>query len=213
MQFEEILKNLGKVSWKELRQAHGNASHVPQAIRDLVSERAHVRKSAYWKLDNFVVLQGDLYEAAAYVPPFLISILKSSVPHGRDLVLDVLYEIGNGCAILGEKLRIQIDSQGRINEYDPDDAPTIQHACRKAVLEGVEYYLRELETSSPSNRAASQLVSSLPEQEEAIRLGLERILKTSQDKKLVSLIKETLKNLDECVETYRNPTGEWEPWL
>lgn len=208
-----VLENLDAIPWADLKQAHGNAAHVAEAIRALESESARVRKEAYWKLDNHVVLQGDLYEAAAYVPPFLIAMLASSVRHGRELILDLLFEIGNGCCGPDERLRIRVDSAGQVSEYMPGDAPRLQRACREGVLAGVEYYLHELESPGPCNLAASQLVASLPEKEAFIRRGLERTLSMTQDERLRSIIGQTLVGLEEYLADYQHPDGEWRPWL
>ncbi len=96
---EVTLEDLDSVPWGELKQAHGTSGHVPDAILGLVSEDAQRRREAYWKLDNYVVLQSDLYEAAYYVIPFLLQILENpSTLNRREYVYDLLIEIANGGA-------------------------------------------------------------------------------------------------------------------
>lgn len=80
-----MFEKINEIDWKGLRQAHGDARQVPEAIKGLISEEEQVRRQSYWLLDNYVVLQSDLYEAALYVVPFLLEILSSDVTQGRNL--------------------------------------------------------------------------------------------------------------------------------
>lgn len=70
-----MLEKINKIDWKGLRQAHGDADHIPEAIKGLLSEDEQISERSYWLLDNYVVLQSDLHEAALYVVPFLLEIL------------------------------------------------------------------------------------------------------------------------------------------
>lgn len=91
-----MFEELDLVDWESLRTAHGSAAHVPQALKGLMSDDPSIQEASYWKLDNHIVLQSDLYESAYWVIPFLIEILKSGQAHVRHRTLDLLFEIANG---------------------------------------------------------------------------------------------------------------------
>ena len=99
------LADLARVAWHEKDIASGKANHVPDAICGLTSSDERTRNRSYWRLDNEVVLQSDLYEAAYFVIPFLVQILNVQPDHGRDLIYDLLYEIANGFARRQSRVR------------------------------------------------------------------------------------------------------------
>jgi hypothetical protein len=118
-----MLEELDLIDWESLQTAHGNASHVPQALRGLMSQDTAVQEAAYWKLDNHVVLQSDLYESAFWVIPFLVEILKTGQSHVRHRTLDLLFEIANGYAapetvvsVAGKKLPLREACAAKIAE-------------------------------------------------------------------------------------------------
>jgi hypothetical protein len=94
----ELEKLFHAVPWGDLAVASGRASHVPEALLNLLSPDAETRNRAYWQLDNGVVLQSDLYEAACFVVPILIIMLEGKPEFGGDRIYDRLYEIANGWA-------------------------------------------------------------------------------------------------------------------
>src|SRR5438128_80126 len=91
-------EDLRAIPWSQKSVASGKADHVPEALAGMVSPDERLRERSYWRLDNEVVLQSDLYDAAYFVIPFLIQYLLERVPHGRDRVYDLLIEIGRGFA-------------------------------------------------------------------------------------------------------------------
>ncbi len=54
-----------KIDWSKIKGAHGTCEHIPDAILGLTSEDEEVRHSSYWRIDNYVILQSDLYEGAS----------------------------------------------------------------------------------------------------------------------------------------------------
>ena len=89
--------SISSVPWNEIKVASGSAGRVPEALIGLLSPDEETRNRSYWRLDNEVVLQSDLYEAAYYVIPILVQMLEDKVA-GRARIYDLLYEIGNGYA-------------------------------------------------------------------------------------------------------------------
>jgi hypothetical protein len=147
-----MFEKLESVMWEQYATAHGDARHIPEAIRSLVSEDESVRNAAYWQIDNHVVLQSDLYEAAPYVVPFLLEILAGRFRSGRDRLYDLLWEIANGKA----PVEVQSDIAGSNHPM------ALEKACRMEVLKGMETYLKDAADPDPLVRKkATDLISSL----------------------------------------------------
>jgi hypothetical protein len=89
--------HLGRVDWASLR-AMGDAATVPDAIRQLLAAESDADADrAYWRLDNTVVVQGQLFEAAlALVPVLLAAATGSLSPLARVRLLDLVVEIASG---------------------------------------------------------------------------------------------------------------------
>lgn len=71
---------LSRHDWSALRCAGGPATDVPQELRGLLAAtNGEERRKHYWKLDNNVVVQGNLYEAAVPV----VSVLCAALADGN----------------------------------------------------------------------------------------------------------------------------------
>ena len=90
----EILKQIHNENWSELKVLTGTADHVPDAILGLLSENKSAFEAAYWKLENYVVVQGDLFSSAAVVPKFLEDIVVKA--KFKERVIDLIWQIGSG---------------------------------------------------------------------------------------------------------------------
>lgn len=91
--------HLDTTDWTTLRaMAPDGAGHIPHAVRSLVSARSVAEAdSAYWQLDNQVVVQGQLFEAAAPLVPVLLAALTGHLePVARVRFADLLVEITCG---------------------------------------------------------------------------------------------------------------------
>ncbi|QUJ67382.1 hypothetical protein KDD30_15305 [Photobacterium sp. GJ3] len=180
-----MFESIGSVDWKKLEQAHGDASHVPKAIEQLISEDEEKREKAYWKLDNHVVLQSDLYEAAFYVIPFLLEILRSNISVGREHVYALLAEIANGYA--SEEVTVFING----------NRVPLSNACRNMVLEHVDIYLDEVQNQASRYRdSALDLLMSLSEKSAEIKTTLNSVLASEQDQEIRALVNEVLEELE-----------------
>lgn len=88
-----------RVDWASIREADGSAVNVPNAIRELLAARSSQEvNQAYWKLENHVVVQGQIFEAAVYTVPVLMAAL--TLP-GRLLcvrigLMELLFQILKG---------------------------------------------------------------------------------------------------------------------
>jgi hypothetical protein len=156
-----VFARLDQIPWSELQQAHGHAGHVPAAVRGLLSEDEREVTAAYWRLDNAVVLQSDLYEAAAYLPDILIELLDHATPAGKAAILNLLFEIGNGFAPSDRRLRFLTTADGKLTPITAGPGPSLQETCRRGVAAGIGRYRQELQNPDLRvRRAASDLVAS-----------------------------------------------------
>jgi hypothetical protein len=89
---------LGMVDWSAVRSMPGGSGFVPQSVaRLLLAESEEDAAAAYWELDNRVVVQGQLFEAARWIVAPLVSALQVRLaPPSRRRVVDLLVEIALG---------------------------------------------------------------------------------------------------------------------
>ena len=90
---------LDRIDWTQIQDASGSATSTPSNFRLLLAAtNSEEIKSTYWKLENHVVVQGRLYEAADRLVP---AICASLVAPNRSLlvrtwVIELLFQICNG---------------------------------------------------------------------------------------------------------------------
>ena len=183
-----MLNNLEHINWSELRQAHGDAGHVPTALKGLISSDETEQEASYWKLDNHVVLQGDLYESAFYVIPFLLELLESGITNGRNYVYDLLFEIANGYAAE----EVSCNYQG--------ESLDLTEACKRSVLTGINLYLNEVANiGSESRENALDLIVSLESSSNDILSRLMQILDDEKDSDFRDHLNEAISELSSNV--------------
>jgi hypothetical protein len=143
-----VMNQLAKIPWDKLEVASGKGGHVPSALLGLTSPNENARNSSYWRLDNEVVCQSDLYEAAYFTVPFLIAMLRDSVPHGRERIYDLVYEIANGSA----PAEVMVQSPNGIRM-------PLKDACAEEILKGMDVFTRDVSDPDPriSKRATDLL--------------------------------------------------------
>lgn len=85
-----------RTPWSKLRAA-GSAAKLPEAIQALLEARSKSdAERAYWRVDNTVVVQGGLFEAALPTVPAVLGALQRSTGVGQSYLLDLLVQIGAG---------------------------------------------------------------------------------------------------------------------
>src|SRR6266545_7943993 len=91
---------LERVDWATLRiSARRSAAAVPDALRALASaETEEAAEAAYWRLDNNIVVQGCLYEAAEHVVGPLMLLLCDGSDLRRQWILNLLIELVGAAA-------------------------------------------------------------------------------------------------------------------
>ena len=146
-------ESISCVPWNDIKVASGTAEQVPDALIGLLSPDEETQNRSYWRLDNEVVLQSDLYEAAYYVIPILVQMLADKVPHGRERIYDLLYEIANGYAPATSSCRTR---DGKL--------VTLREACAEEPNDGLNIFRQDADDADPRITAkARELVALLGE--------------------------------------------------
>ncbi|MEO1166218.1 MAG: hypothetical protein AAFV98_20735 [Chloroflexota bacterium] len=95
-----MLETLDTVDWANLTHAYSRtysgASNIPPLIRGLTSSDEENRKRAYEKLFDCIFHQSTIYEATAYVVPFLIELLQNDSVEAKDDMLHMLNTVQRG---------------------------------------------------------------------------------------------------------------------
>ncbi len=105
------------VSWDGLKTNAGNATDVPSRLFRLF-EAADVTEaeSAYWQLDNHIIVQGRMYwSAVASIPTLGAALLSQNLsPPALHGVIDLLTEIALGHGHEREKEPDEITHEARV---------------------------------------------------------------------------------------------------
>jgi hypothetical protein len=176
-----MLEELNLLPWSKLKVSDGTADCIPKAIESLLSDSEDTRDKGYWNLDNVIVLQGSLYEAAPHVIPFLLEILESpGLVHSKKEVYLLLT-----CLALG------------YDAPDSDASPeALRPACHEEILKGVDLYIGEIEDRESKYREyAADLLIALDESISRLSAVLDRLLLVTNqedDKDLKTILEELI---------------------
>ncbi|HEY3324959.1 MAG TPA: hypothetical protein VGP72_31185 [Planctomycetota bacterium] len=87
---------LERYDWAKLRSAT-SAKDVPTSIMWLKNaDSAENAEKAYWRIDNEVVVQGSLYEAALPTATCLVLALQDCTESARPRIIELLVQLGSG---------------------------------------------------------------------------------------------------------------------
>jgi hypothetical protein len=138
---KKSLDQLDEVDWKSLRTAHGTAERIPRALRWLFDAKDETSLAkAYWSLDNYMVLQGTIYESAYYAIPYIVHILietKSSIQ--KSAAYDLLIEIARG-----------VPDPNRLWSPPPDAPNDLRDACRNLIASSLREFQSDLQSPDES---------------------------------------------------------------
>lgn len=115
------------VKWEDFTDASGAATHVGSALTELLgSKTVSEVKSAYWQLENRIVVQGTVYNSCIPASRVLIAALleECSMPV-KISILELLYQILKG---------VPASREGNCD---------IVEQCKAAVNEGLWLVVRE----------------------------------------------------------------------
>lgn len=162
-----MLEGLDEIDWSKLSHAYGEATDVPGQLRGLVSEDKEERSQAFGELCGGILHQGTIYEATAFVVPFLIELLKSTDLLDKNEILILLAQIACGTSyhdvhqharIFREKAKTE-EWQGKIRE----ELVWVENA--KAAVQAEEPLYLELlsEPDSSIREASAYVLARLPQ--------------------------------------------------
>lgn len=175
------------IDWAVLRTAHGSAAHVPDALAGLRNDDEDIRTAAYWQLDNHVVLQGNLFEAAPFVADELMRMLKDEVSGPtRVLIYRLLFEIRNGYAR-------DIDTVTRDGRSVP-----LREACQQTVSTALQLYRADLVAADAGLRKeAVDLLASMEDRREEVAVLFTKAREESRDSAIIADLDRGLRKLYE----------------
>ena len=90
---------LERIDWTALRASSGRtAASIPDALRSLAAAGDdREAEESYWRIDNVVVVQGSVFEAAEYIlGPALLLLSYASSDVVRRWVLELLIQVSTG---------------------------------------------------------------------------------------------------------------------
>lgn len=114
-----VERELERTDWAELRVIDdAPAQEIPNAVRGLLAATSEDEaKRWYWQLDNWCVVQGQLYDSAVPLVSVLLAALAGPIaPVARIPVADVLVEILRGESDPSEARRGNADLGQRARE-------------------------------------------------------------------------------------------------
>jgi hypothetical protein len=153
--------------------------HVPAAIQALLDAKTERdATAAYWRLDNTVVVQGALYEAALPTTHCLVVGLASCTAVARPRVLELLVQTAGG-----ECSRVELEA----NNHD------LPRACAAALRGALGTFLRVVELGTDIERALAVDVLGLcgrvaPETRDQIAWHMRRYLTTQPHPQVQTLL-------------------------
>lgn len=89
---------INRVSWESLREIAGTSENIKYALIDLLgSSTPDEAEKIYWRLENHVVVQGQLFQVSEFVVPIILAALIDERPrHVKISLLDLLFQIVSG---------------------------------------------------------------------------------------------------------------------
>lgn len=178
---------LAQTDWKSLRASMRTAEEVPDVIRSLVTAPSpDAARKTYWRLDNFVVVQGRLFQAALPLVPVLLALLSGELlPWAKRLILELLLQIAPGWVDPSE---LAVGNQG------------LGAQCRASVSEGKWLYYRVLladgEEEAESRQYAMDLLVELEVNRDTLVQVLRAVAAREKDDKTRAFALDRLKEVD-----------------
>ncbi|GAB5405824.1 MAG: hypothetical protein Aurels2KO_40550 [Aureliella sp.] len=198
----EFSTALKTVTWNEIAQLTGDCSHVPAALENLRSPEQSTRESAYWKLENHIVVQGGLLGGAFYVVPFLVHIchtnLANQIETGTLESLELLTEICFGATDFEACVDFRHISTP-LECFTPAKtgirAPLLV-AVRFALGRGLNTLLRFANSEdSETRKLALGIVAAFPEYAHALAVPLKALQKSAANEEVSGDISQTIRSL------------------
>jgi hypothetical protein len=133
-----LIDELERPEWSELRTATGFANDVPDSLRKLMNAKTPEEiYEVYWNLDNHVVVQGSLFEAAEYVIPILLNMLQLADDPIKASILELLVQMADGW---DDKTEVSLGNTW------------LKDRCKREVQRGIAMFVFHLNSESADIR-------------------------------------------------------------
>jgi len=151
-----MLEKLDSVPWSELNHAYGEASDVPEMLRDLASPKKAVRDEAVYEMFGNIWHQGTVYSATPPSIPFLLELLRSLEVKCKDQILQLLECCLKGTDYIGleERLILNDDAPGQTRSKHQ----ALVYEIYLAICKGISTFETLLDDRSPLVRAGAVCV-------------------------------------------------------
>lgn len=192
---DEFFESVDKFDWTSVRSQVRDCADVPQALRLLIDEKEDNRERGYWLLDNYVVVQGSLYEGAFYIMPFLHRLLQVEEFFKADRLILVMDELTRGNGGLEYVCYREITENG-FSFFKPDEKGKklpLSVACRNYSLTKFDTYIEEIKTNRRlARQQALDLVCGFEEHQYLTVHSLRNIYKQSGEESLKQQIEKNI---------------------
>jgi tetratricopeptide (TPR) repeat protein len=202
---QALLAGIEAINWHDLQHAYGRADDVPDLLHLLLSDDETVRDDAWEHLYSNVWHQGTVYEASAYVVPFMLRMLMYDGPPGKADLLHFLTALAEGSSYLAAHAQAQDDQlswrgilarQGRDFDAELQKELGWVEATNQAVGEGISLYFDLIDHEEAEIQHLSlALLSSLRGRNAEIVPRLQALLNTTRDLEMRTNVVHTLHNL------------------
>jgi len=156
-----MIEGLYQVDWQNLTHAEGEAANIPALLLGLTSTEPDDRQVSLENLTALVFNQGVVYEATAFVVPFILQLIQNPLVEGKEHLLVFLAQLASGNA--------RFDVLPDTGAAPAGEADQLLRGrwmlerkwaenTRRAVREGIPLYLQGLSHLDPIVRAASAYV-------------------------------------------------------
>ncbi len=179
-----VLWELDRVDWSALRAEGGNAAGVPAALKALcVASSEEEAAAAYWRIDNVVVVQGRVYQAAEYVVPVALQLLLAESPTVQRRALELLIQITGGTTDPQELAVSNLDVAAR---------------CRHAAKRGLELVYALVGSSNAQVRDRSvELLDYVEDDADRLVWTLRRLAEVEADSAVRDLAQKIVRDRSE----------------
>jgi len=172
---------LDSVDWDGLRTIRGTANEVPRNLRRLAETQTDEEAvSAYWYLDNEIVVQGKVFQAAAPVVSVLLAMLEGSLSGpARHWTMELLVQISCGWADVSE---IALGNSDVIEE------------CRRRAREGIwTIYGQLLDPDREVRECALEVVATIDLERQRVARELTAVADNDHDAVVADFAKDLMR--------------------
>jgi hypothetical protein len=153
-----VLEGIDNIEWGKLTHAYGEASDIPNLLRQLASPDADQRESARHALHGNIWHQGTVYEATVHTVPFLVELLAEPTLEDKAELLVFLSLCANGnsyCDVHQHHTLLKNESETEGWKTQLARELGWVRRTREAVLTGHTHYEKLLKHSEANVREAA----------------------------------------------------------